>query len=74
MKDLLKIFTKFGFAREMRKIIRMTEDDPELQEKLKQLQKSHKEVERKMKLLCKRFPNNKLCTGGGTSELVDVKF
>lgn len=74
MTNLLKIFTKMGFAREMRKIIRMTEDDPQLQADLKDLAKKHKEVEKKMALLCKRFPDSKLCTGDGTSKLVDVKF
>lgn len=73
---LLKLFGGGKFRKEMRKIEKMTDDDPELQATLTAMTQQHAEAKRKMEFFCKRNPHHDLCTGKnpGKSKLIDVEY
>jgi hypothetical protein len=51
------------FRKEMRKIEKITEDDPDLQSTLTTMAKQKKELDQKIENFCKRNPDHDLCTG-----------
>lgn len=58
---LLKLFGGGKFRKEMRKMEKMTEEDPQLQADIKQLSIDHAAFEEKLKTYCKRNPDSPLC-------------
>jgi len=73
---LLKLLGGGKFRRELRKIEKMTEDDPSLQATLDSLAHQNKELERKLKNFCKRNPDHGWCNGkgiGGKSRITDIE-
>lgn len=58
---LLKLFGGGKFRKEMRKMEKMTEEDPQLQADIKQLSIDHAAFEEKLKTYCKRNPTSSLC-------------
>ncbi len=72
------IITLFGgkFRKEMRKIEKMTEDDPELQATLTSMAQQHAEAKRKMEFFCKRNPQHDMCTGKnpGKSKVREIEY
>jgi hypothetical protein len=66
---ILKMLGGAKFRREMRKIEKITEDDPELKTSLKDLAQRRKEVEERMARFCKRNPTHEWCTTKGVSRV-----
>lgn len=64
------------FRKEMRKIEKMTEDDPSLQATLDSLAHQNRELEKQLKSFCKRNPDHGWCNGkgiGGKSRITDIE-
>tara|TARA_R110000803_G_scaffold65596_1_gene126760 strand:- start:93 stop:344 length:252 start_codon:yes stop_codon:yes gene_type:complete len=60
---LMKMIGGGKFRKEMRKIEKITEDDPDLQASIKLLKIQNDEINRKLKNFCKRNPDHDICTG-----------
>lgn len=61
LSSIMKLLGGATFGRQLRKAIRITEEDPELQADLELLKKKHEEAEAKIKNFCKRRPDHELC-------------
>jgi len=70
---LMKMIGGGKFRKEMRKIEKMAEDDPNLQASLKDVAAKNKDLQQHIKNFCKRNPQHSICTGKGGKSRVDTE-